>query len=131
MQHKNVDIYWEYRKFPRHQVAVKKFKMRGRNTILSHYNYTVDTKLSKCVSAICGIPCACPSCFSQLDKYWLPNIVQSYQPRYYRVGSCYYNKIFDHYNYWIIVELLDNKKPQFEVDNIHVLIITVISTNQT
>ena len=35
-----------------------------------------------------------------------------------------------HYNDWIIMELLDNKKPQVEFENIHALILEGILTNK-
>ena len=33
VQHKNVNMTWYYRRFPRHPVSEEKFEMRGRNTI--------------------------------------------------------------------------------------------------
>ena len=64
----------DYWKFPRHPVAAEKFKMRGRNTIILHYNYRVDPGLCKGVCVIFRIPCACTACVDQVDKYWLPTI---------------------------------------------------------
>ena len=81
----------------------------------------VDTELVKGICAINRIPCAYPACVAQLDKYWLPTIYPSSQLRYAGVENCYYNKILEHYNDWIIMELLDNKTPQVEFDNIHTL----------
>ena len=45
---------------------------------------------------------------------------------YYRVENCYYNKILEHYNDWIIIEVLYNNTPQVDFDNIHALIIAVM-----
>ena len=42
-QHKNVNTTWDYRKFTSHPVAAEMFETRGRNTIISHYHYRVDT----------------------------------------------------------------------------------------
>ena len=94
------------------------FDERGQNSVFSN-SYRVDTKLGKFVCSIHRIPCACPSCVAQLDKYWLPNCDTSSQPMCYRVENCYYNKIFKHYNNLIIIEVLDNNTPQVEFDNIH------------
>ena len=69
VQHKNVNMTWAYQKFPSHPVDAETFKMRGRNTILSHYHYRVDPKLGKFVCAICRILCAYPDCVDQIDKY--------------------------------------------------------------
>ena len=87
---------WDYRKFTRHPVAAEKFETRGRNNMILNYHYMVDTKLGKGVCENCQIPCECTACVTQLDKYWLPTIVPSYQPRYAHVENCYYNKIIEH-----------------------------------
>ena len=83
---------WDYRKFSRHPVAAEKFKKRRRNTIISHHHYRIDPELGKCSCAILRIPCACPVCVHQPDKYWLTIITPSYQPRYARVEKFYYKK---------------------------------------
>ena len=88
MQHKNVNTTWDYWKFPRHPVAAEKLEARGRNTILSHYNYRVDPKLGKGVCMIRRIPCEFPTCVAQLDKYWLPTIYPSSQLRYAWIENC-------------------------------------------
>ena len=60
---------WDYWKFTRHTVAAEKFKTRGTNNIISHYNYRVDPELGKCVCVNIRIPCACTACVDRLDKY--------------------------------------------------------------
>ena len=104
----------DYWKFPRHSVAAEKFEMRGINTILLHYHYRVYPELGKGVCDFHNIQCAFPACASQLDKYWLPNIPLSSQPRHSHVENCHYNKILEHVNDWIIMDFLDNKAPQVE-----------------
>ena len=96
-----------------------------------YYHYRVDPELGKAVCAICQVSCAFTACVAQLDKYWLPTIAASSQPRYARVEKCYYNKIIEHYHYWIIMKFLDNKKPQDDFDNIHAFILVVMSTNKS
>ena len=86
--------------------------MKVINTVLPHYHYRVYTKLGKGVCDILRIPCACPVCVSQLDKYLFPSCSTSFQPRYPHVDCFYYNKVLEHCNYWIIMEFLGNKKPQ-------------------
>ena len=76
---------WDYQKFTRHPVAAEKFEMRGRNTILSNYNYRVDIELGKGVFVVCRIICAYQDCVAQLEKDWLPTIPPSSQPRYAHV----------------------------------------------
>ena len=65
---------WDYWNFPRHQVSAEKFKTRRRNTIISYYRYKVDRKLGKVVYAVLRNPYACKAYYTQLDKYWFPNI---------------------------------------------------------
>ena len=113
VKNKNVNMTWDYWNFPRHQVAAKKFEIRGRNTILLHYHYRVDPELGKYVCENFRILCACKSCVAQIDKYWLPTIATSSQPRYDRVENCYHKKL-EHKNDWIIMKLLDNKTPHVE-----------------
>ena len=83
---------WYYWKFPRHPVAAEKFEMRGRKTILFRYHYRFDTELGKGFCTIFQIPFPFSACISQLDKYWLPTISPSSQPRYAHVKNCYYLK---------------------------------------
>ena len=73
VQHKNVNMTWNYQKCPRHPVAAENFVTRGLNTILLNYHFRVDPEL-QFVCAIFRTPYACPSCVAQLDKYWLPTI---------------------------------------------------------
>ena len=88
VQHKNVNMSWDYWRFPRHQVAAENIEIRGRQNLLLCCNYSVDPKLGKVVCAIRLIPCTCPVYVAQLDKYWLPNIGPSSQPRYAHVENC-------------------------------------------
>ena len=73
VQHKNVNMSWDYWKFPCHPIAAEKFGIRGRNTIILHYHYRVYIKIGRGVCSICLIPCAFPACVIQLDIDWLPN----------------------------------------------------------
>ena len=93
------------------------------------YHYRVDPKLSKCVCAIRRIPCECTDYVDQLDKYWLPNCDPSSQSRYDYVENCYYNKIIEHYNVWIIMEVLNNKTPHVALVNISAFVLAGMSTN--
>ena len=86
--------------------------MRERNTTPSRFPYRVDIELGKYVCVILLVSCACPACVGQLDKYWLPTIYTSSQPRYDRVENGYYENILEHYNDWVIMEILDNKTLQ-------------------
>ena len=129
LQHKNINVSWDYPNFPRHPVAAKKFEMRGINTIILHYNYWVDSKVVKGVCATFHIPCACPYCISNIDKDWLLYCAPSSQLRYAHVGNGYYSKIFEHFNDWIIMEFICKNKTQVYLYNINALILSGMSTN--
>ena len=118
------------KKFPRKPVAAETFETRGRNNILLRYHYRFDPELGKGVCEIHWIPCAHPACVAQLDKYWLPTISPSYQPKYAHVKNIYYNKILEHYNDWIIMVFLDNKTLQVEFDNSRELVPSWVSTKK-
>ena len=68
MQHKNINMSWNYRKFPHHPVASECYNIIGRNTIISHYHYRLEPNIGKGVCVICQITCACPECVDKLDK---------------------------------------------------------------
>ena len=78
---------WDYRDFPRHPVSAEKFERRGRNNIISLFYYRVDPKLGKGVYVILWVLCAFSACVDQLDKFCLPNIASSSQPRYVRIEN--------------------------------------------
>ena len=77
VQHKNSNISWYHRKFPRYPVDADNFEIIGRNTIILHYHYRLYTNLVKYVCGICWIPCAFPAYVNQLEKYRYPNYVPS------------------------------------------------------
>ena len=66
VQHKNINMTWDYHKFPRHPVAAEKFKMRGRNTIISPYHYKVYPLLGKGVCKFFGFHVRVQSIFLNL-----------------------------------------------------------------
>ena len=78
------------------------------------------------VCDIFRIPCACPYCVAQLDKYWLPNCALSYQPRYDHVENFECNKLLELLNGWITVEFLYNKTPTKELGNTNALLLAGI-----
>ena len=121
VQHKNVNMTWDYRKFPRHPVSAEKCEIIVINTIIFHDHYRVEPELGKVACVIRRIPCACPACVAQLDKYWSPTITPSSQSRYAHVENCYYNIILEQYNNCIIMNFLDSKTPQVDFDNIYEL----------
>ena len=104
--------------------------MIGRNNILLYYHYRVDPEHGKVVCEIFRFQCAYPNYVAELDKYWLSTIPPSSQSMYVHVEKCYYKKILEHYNYWIIMKFLDNKTPQVDFDNIHVFVIAEMLNNK-
>ena len=77
MQHKIINITWDYWKFPRHPVAAEKFEIRRINSNISRYHYRVDPEVGKGVCVIRHIPCSCQTFVAQFDKYMLQTIYPS------------------------------------------------------
>ena len=42
VQHKNINMTWDYLNFPRHLVAAGMFEIRGINTFTLRYRYRFD-----------------------------------------------------------------------------------------
>ena len=76
--------------FPCYEVAAERYERRGRNTIMSHYYYRIDTKLRKRVYDICKITCTCTAYVAITDKDLLPKVSPLLQPRYDCVENCHY-----------------------------------------
>ena len=49
---KNINMYWDYSKFPHKPVKDEQYEMIARNTMSSYYHFRIHTKLGKCVCAI-------------------------------------------------------------------------------
>ena len=47
VQHKNINMYWDYMKFTHHPVADEWYKMRESNITTSNHHYRVDQRLEK------------------------------------------------------------------------------------
>ena len=70
----------------------------------NHYHLRFNLKLVHGICEICGIPCACVSCTSMLDKTWIYGI-PSQKSRYQPVTDCTYWPVLGLYNNWNIIHL--------------------------
>ena len=75
------------------------------NGMLSCYHLHCDPQLSLYKAALRRIPCACSSCLAKLSLPWKENVDANLQPRFAHNEDCKYNKIFGHFNDWVIIDL--------------------------
>ena len=108
VQHKNVNVTWDYWKFPRHPVAATKFKMRGRNTLILHYHYRVYPELGKLILILVGFNGHVHPVFINLIKIGYQLLLHNLN----QVLPMLKFVILKYYNDWTIMELLDNKISQ-------------------
>ena len=118
VQHNQIKMTWNKKKFPKLNVIHGKSKIRGSETVLSHYHYRMDPKLGKSKCAMRRIPCLCLACSNQLDLDWIPGTSPSQQPRYQMATGCKYASILGHYNKWLIMDLLPGEDTDLDELNI-------------
>ena len=57
-------------------------KICGRRTVMSRYNYSMDTNMGEGRCVLRRIPCTCVACTDQLNNVWISGGNDSEQPRY-------------------------------------------------
>jgi hypothetical protein len=126
----NLKMTWSKSCFKSIKVADGRSKVRGCETVISHYHYRVDSKLGEGKCLMRRIPCLCKSCNSQLKRKWLPGVEPSKQPRYQNVSNCKYASVLGDYNQWIIMPfLLGKDSTEGDLEEIHHTILTSIASN--
>ena len=81
------------------------------------------------IYAIRDIPCACVACTSMLYKPWMSGIPLDEQERYKTVTKCTYWPVFGSFNNWNIILLSQKSTPYDAFDEIHQVILDIISDN--
>ena len=89
------------------------------------YNCTVDPDLGIGRAAVRRIPCACGSCWTQLELPWSPGVDAKLQPRYASSTECEFWPIFEGLNDWHVVKCDLPKKDNNEdlVDLAHRMVL--------
>ena len=79
--------------------------------------------------AIRRIPCACVACTSMLDKPWIFGISSEKQEHYKPVTKCNYWPVLGSFNNWNIIQLSPKSTSSDIFDEIHQVVLDVISDN--
>ena len=81
------------------------------------------------VCEILHIPCAGVACTSMQDKPWISVIRPDEQERYKPVTNCTYWPLLGSFNNWNIIQLSQKSTPSDAFDEIHQVVLDVISDN--
>ena len=95
----------------------------------NHYHLRFDPKLGHGICAILRIPCAFVSCTSMLDKPWISGMQSTKQARYQPVTNCAYWPVLGSYKNLNIIESTPKSIPSEAFDEIHLVVLGVISEN--
>ena len=79
------------------------------------------------VCAILHIPCDCVACTSILDKTWISGIQPEKQERYKPVTKCSYWPLLGSFKNWNIIKLSQKSTSYDTFDEIHHVVLYVIS----
>ena len=94
-----------------------------------HYYLRFDPKVGHGICAISCIPCACVGCTSILDKPLIYGIPSKKQTRYQTVTNFTYWPVLGSYNNRNIIELTPKSTPFEAFDDIHKVVLELISEN--
>ena len=126
---KDVNIYCNTNQFPKSSFCGTHYKPYGARRFSKHQHLRFYPKLGMVVCAICRIPCACVACTSILYKPWISGISSDKQERYKHVTKCSYWPVLGSFNIWNIIELSKNATSSDTSDEIHQVVLDVISDN--
>ena len=125
----HINVAWDNTVFSKLPFVDASAVIRGRQGIMTHYNYRVDPKLGFGKCAVRRIPCMCSACIAQLDLPWDPTLPAEEQPRFAQVQTCKYWKIFEGMNDWIIMTLQDKGTRDTEIEEMHQVMLDGIAMN--
>ena len=104
-------------------------KPHGARGLSKHYHSCFDQKLGNDICEILRIPCACVACTPMIDKPWIYGIPSDKQERYKLVTKCTYWPLLVSFNNWNIIQLSHKSTPSDAFDEIHQVVLDVISDN--
>ena len=81
------------------------------------------------ICEICRISCACIACISVLYKPWVSGIPSDKQDRYKPVTKCTYWPVLGSFGNWNIIQLSQKSTSSDTFDEIHQVVLDVISDN--
>ena len=103
-------------------------KHHGARGSIRQYHF-FNSKLVMGVCLVHSITCACVACKSMLDKPWISGIQQDAQERYKPVTKCTYWLVLGSLNNCKISKLSQKSTPSGTFDEIHQVVLDVISDN--
>ena len=122
-------MYCDTNQFPTLPFFVSHPKPHGARGLGKHYHLRFDPNLGHSICAIRGIPCACVTCTSIIDKHCISCIHSTKQARYQPVTNCTYWPVLVTYNNWTVIEITPKSIPFEEFYEIYWVFIDVISEN--
>ena len=126
---KDVKIYCNTNKFPALPFCGPQSKPHGARGMGKHYHLRFDSNLGMGEFEIRHIPCACVACKSMLDKSWISGIPSDRKDLYKPVTKCNYFPVLGYFNNWNTIQLSSKSTSSDTFDEIHQVIIDVISDN--
>ena len=104
-------------------------KQYGIIGLSNHYHMQFDAKLGHVICAIHHIPCACSKCTYIIDKSWIHGLKPQQQPLCQPVTYCTYWPVLGSFNNWNIITLTRKSTTTDVFEEIHQVILDVISDN--
>ena len=120
-------MYCDTNQFPTLPFCGSNPKPHGSRVLGKHYHLRFDTNLGHGICAIFRIPCACVACTSILGQPWISGIQSKKQARYQPVINSTYWPVMGPYKNWNNIHLTPKSIPSEAFDDIHQVVIDVIS----
>ena len=127
--HRYVKIVCDANQFPSLQFCGPHTKAHGVIRLSKHHHIRFGPKLGYALCIILQITCSCAECTSMLDKPWVPGFSPQQQPRYQPVHDFTCWPLLGCFNKWNIITLSHKSKTSEHFEEIHKVIIDVISDN--
>ena len=127
VSHKDLKMYCDTNQFLALPFCVPHLKPHGARGLSNHYHLRFDPKLDHGICEIWHIPCACVACTSMLGKPWIYSVSSQKQAHYQPVTNCNYFPVLVSYNNWNIIELIPKATPFEAFDEIHKVVLDIIS----
>ena len=125
--HQDVRMYCNINKFSALYFCGAHSKSHGTRGLIKHHNFRFYPRLGNGICAISRIPCSCVACTSMLDKPWISGIPPDEKERYKPVTKCTYWPVLVSFNNWNIIQLSQKSTPSDAFDEIHQVVIDLIS----
>ena len=106
-------------------------KHHGVRWLIKHYNIRLGTKLGRRKFAIRRTPCKYVAFTNILDKIWVLDVDHAPKPRYQPVVDYTYWPMLGYFNAWNIIRCTNKDTSSGEFDEVHKVVLDVISANMS